>query len=133
MRIPHLLSLLANRLRGGGHGSQTNASDAVDDIELRPDASPEEMLDAGVKQTFPASDPPAVQDAAQSAYEKNLRGFERVLLKAGETKTVHFVIPSEGLSLLNRDMKRVVEPGEFKVMVGASSEDIRLEGTFVVQ
>ena len=61
------------------------------------------------------------------------RGFERVGLKAGETKTVHFVIPSEGLSLLNRDMKRVVEPGEFKVMVGASSEDIRLEGTFVVQ
>jgi beta-glucosidase len=68
-----------------------------------------------------------------TTYEKNLRGFERVGLKAGETKTVHFVIPSEGLSLLNRDMKRVVEPGEFKVMVGASSEDIRVDGTFTVQ
>jgi beta-glucosidase len=68
-----------------------------------------------------------------TTYEKNLRGFERVGLKAGETKTVHFVIPREGLSLLNRDMKRVVEPGEFKVMVGASSEDVRVEGTFTVQ
>jgi beta-glucosidase len=68
-----------------------------------------------------------------TTYEKNLRGFERVGLKAGETKTVHFVIPREGLSLLNRDMKRVVEPGELKVMVGASSEDIRVDGTFTVQ
>jgi beta-glucosidase len=68
-----------------------------------------------------------------TTYEKNLRGFERVPLKAGERKTVHFEIPNEGLSLLNRDMKRVVEPGEFKIMVGASSEDIRLDGFFLVQ
>ena len=68
-----------------------------------------------------------------TTYEKNLRGFERLSLKPGEKKTAHFEIPSEGLSLLNRDMQRVVEPGEFKVMVGTSSEDVRLDGFFLVQ
>lgn len=43
------------------HGSQTNASDAVDNIELAPDASEEDVLDAGLQETFPASDPVSVQ------------------------------------------------------------------------
>jgi hypothetical protein len=51
------------RSKNGGHGSQTNASDAIDDIELPPHPSPDERLDAGVMETFPASDPIAVQDA----------------------------------------------------------------------
>jgi hypothetical protein len=51
------------RRKNGGHGSQTNASDAIDDIELPPHPSGEEFLDAGVKETFPASDPISVQDA----------------------------------------------------------------------
>ena len=50
-------------------GSPTNASDAVDDIELEPDGSEEEVLDAGVQHTFPASDPIAVQEA----FAKRLR------------------------------------------------------------
>jgi hypothetical protein len=54
-------------------GSTTNASDAVDDIELRPDATPEEVVDVGIKQTFPASDPPAVQDAFETAYQREQR------------------------------------------------------------
>jgi hypothetical protein len=54
-------------------GSTTNASDAVDDIELRPDAPPDEVVDVGVKQTFPASDPPAVQEAFEAAYQRELR------------------------------------------------------------
>ena len=54
-------------------GSTTNASDAVDDIELRPDATPDEVVDVGVKQTFPASDPPAVQDAFETAYQREQR------------------------------------------------------------
>jgi hypothetical protein len=49
--------------KNGGYGSPTNASDAVDDIELPPHPSPDELLDAGVMETFPASDPVAVQDA----------------------------------------------------------------------
>ena len=68
-----------------------------------------------------------------TTYEKQLSGFERVHLKAGESKTVHITIRNERLSLINRDWKRVVEPGEFSVMVGASSEDVRLKGNFKVE
>ena len=51
-----------------------------------------------------------------------LKGFQRVTLKAGEKKTVDFTITPEMLSMLNGDMHRVVEPGIFEVMVGPSSE-----------
>lgn len=54
-------------------GSPTNASDAVDDIEIAPDASHEDRLDAGVQETFPASDPVSVNSPAETAYEKKLR------------------------------------------------------------
>lgn len=64
---------LYNRYRKSrGIGSQTNASDAVDDIELGANPSSEEMLDAGVQETFPASDPVAVE-AGETAYEKKKR------------------------------------------------------------
>ena len=56
------LSVLAGRLYPRHHGSQTNASDAIDDIELKPHASAEERIDAGVMGTFPASDPTSAQD-----------------------------------------------------------------------
>jgi hypothetical protein len=42
-------------------GSTTNASDAVDDVELPPDATEEDVLDEGLQETFPASDPVSVQ------------------------------------------------------------------------
>jgi len=64
---------------------------------------------------------------------KQLRGFQRVALRPGETKTVTFTLTPEDLSLLNRDMHWVVEPGAFEVMVGSSSEDIRLKGTLQVK
>src|ERR1017187_7137603 len=51
-----------------------------------------------------------------------LRGFQRIKLKAGEKKTVDFMIGPDTLSMLNRDMHRVVEPGGFEVMVGPSSD-----------
>ena len=60
-----------------------------------------------------------------TTYEKNLAGFERVHLQPGETKEVKFTIDKKHLELLDADMKWVVEPGEFVVMAGASSEDIR--------
>ena len=66
-------SLLASRLRRGGQGSQTNASDAVDDVNLRSRPSSEEVVDAGVQQTFPASDPTAVDGAFETAYEREQR------------------------------------------------------------
>jgi beta-glucosidase len=52
---------------------------------------------------------------------KELRGFERVTLRAGETKTVTFSLGPDELSLVDRRMQRVVEPGRFEIMVGASS------------
>jgi hypothetical protein len=54
-------------------GSTTNASDAVDEIELAPDASPCRVVDAGVEETFPASDPVAVQNAYETAHEREQR------------------------------------------------------------
>ncbi len=52
-----------------------------------------------------------------------LKGFKRVRLNPGETRTVSFKVGAEELKLLNRDMRWVVEPGVFDIMVGASSVD----------
>ncbi|HET8669346.1 MAG TPA: glycoside hydrolase family 3 N-terminal domain-containing protein [Candidatus Saccharimonadales bacterium] len=67
-----------------------------------------------------------------TTYEKNLRGFARVRLRPDETKTVTFLLTPADLSLWDRNMKFVVEPGLFRVMIGASSEDIRLSGGFEI-
>ena len=67
-----------------------------------------------------------------TTYEKNLRGFERIHLKPGETKTVTFILTHDDLALWNRQMKFVVEPGKFRVMIGSGSEDIRLTGQFEI-
>jgi len=64
---------------------------------------------------------------------KELRAFEKVALEPGAQKEVQFTLTSEDLSLLDRNMKRVVEPGAFELMIGASSEDIRLRGKFDVR
>lgn len=61
---------------------------------------------------------------------KELKRFARVTLKPGERKTVNFKLTADDLALYDINMRRVVEPGEFEVMVGASSEDIRLRGSF---
>jgi len=63
---------------------------------------------------------------------QELKGFERVSLAPGETRTVKFKLNSEHLSLLNRHLERVVEPGTFEVRIGASSAHIRLKTTFEV-
>jgi len=63
---------------------------------------------------------------------KQLRGFERVNLKPGETKTVKFSLGSEDLQLLDRDMRWRVVPGDFEIMVGPSSDDLPLSGVLKV-
>lgn len=68
--------------------------------------------------------------SSTTTYEKNLRGFERIHLKPGESSTVHFSLVPDDLILINANHERVVEPGEFKVMIGSSYEDIRLTGSF---
>ena len=59
--------------------------------------------------------------ATVGRYNKMLKGFKRMSLKVGETKTVSFELNSENLSLYNIDMNKVVEPGNFTISVGASS------------
>ena len=54
-------------------GSTTNASDAVDDIHVRPNASADEHLDAAVMETFPASDPVSPGKPSETAWEKQQR------------------------------------------------------------
>jgi beta-glucosidase len=67
-----------------------------------------------------------------TVYESQLRGFERITLNPGETKTVQFVIKPDDLKLLDKNMKWVVEPGTFEILIGSSSEDIRLKKKFVI-
>ena len=62
-----------------------------------------------------------------------LVGFARVHLAPGESKHVAMTLRAEQLRMLDRDMRWVVEPGAFRIMVGASSKDIRLRGTLTVQ
>ncbi|MCR4439520.1 MAG: glycoside hydrolase family 3 N-terminal domain-containing protein [bacterium] len=63
---------------------------------------------------------------------KELKGFRRITLKPGENTTVTFRLGPPELSMLDRDLKEVVEPGTFEVMVGSSSEDIRVRANLEV-
>jgi beta-glucosidase len=62
-----------------------------------------------------------------------LKGFQRVHLKAGETRTIRFTLTPETFSMLDKNLKSVVESGVFQVMIGASSTDIRLKAKLTVQ
>ncbi len=63
---------------------------------------------------------------------KELKGFQRVTLGPGERKRVSFLLTPRDMSFLDRSLHWVLEPGEFRVMAGASSADIRLKGSFRV-
>lgn len=75
-----------------------------------------------------------VKDVVSSVttYESVLRGFERITLAPGEKRTVNFVLRSDDLSLIDKNNNLTVEPGIFEVMIGSSSEDIRLKGSFEI-
>ncbi|QZT38066.1 glycoside hydrolase family 3 C-terminal domain-containing protein [Halosquirtibacter xylanolyticus] len=75
-----------------------------------------------------------IQDEYSSVttYAWQLRGFDRIHIKAGQSKRIVFNITLDDLELLNRNMKQVVEPGTFKLAIGTSSKDIRLEGQFSI-
>jgi beta-glucosidase len=64
---------------------------------------------------------------------RELKGYERVSLEPGETKTVKLNLLPEDLSLYDRNMNFVVEPGTFEVMIGSSSSDIKLKGAILVK
>ena len=107
--------------------------------------SPDKQLAAGkievtvdVKNIGPVAGDEVVQlyirDEVSSVirFEKELRGFDRITLAPGETRTVHFTLSPEELFMYDREMNRVVEPGWFTVMIGSSSADIRQTGRFEI-
>lgn len=61
-------------------------------------------------------------------YDWQLKGFQKIKLKSGETKSVEIKILKSDLSFLDRNMKDIVEPGKFLIRIGSSSDDIRLNG-----
>ena len=63
---------------------------------------------------------------------KELKGFNRITLKAGETRTVTFTLGPESLMIYDLNMKPVVEAGKYKIMIGSSSDDIRLTDMLTV-
>lgn len=64
---------------------------------------------------------------------KQLKHFERRMIKSGDVEHFQFVLTANDLSIIDRKMQRVLEPGDFKVMIGSSSDDIRLEQIFRVE
>jgi beta-glucosidase len=68
-----------------------------------------------------------------TVYEYDLRGFERINLNPGEKKTVTFTLHPDDLAILDKNMNWTVEPGKFQVMIGSSSEDIKLKKEFTVE
>ena len=68
-----------------------------------------------------------------TTYVKVLRGFERIHLEPGEEKVIDFVLTPQELGLWNKDNHFLVEPDTFAVMVGSSSQDIKLQGKFEVK
>jgi beta-glucosidase len=62
-----------------------------------------------------------------------LKKFRRVTLAAGQRQEITFELNAQELRMLDRDLRWVVEPGAFRIMIGASSKDIRLRGQFTVR
>lgn len=56
---------------------------------------------------------------------KELKGFQKIMLKAGESKTVSFTITTQDLKFYNNNLKYDWETGEFDIMIGTSSKDVR--------
>jgi beta-glucosidase len=63
---------------------------------------------------------------------KELKDFQKVMLKAGESKTITFNIDKEKLSFYNQQLKWAAEAGDFKLMIGTASNNIKLEKDFTL-
>ena len=63
---------------------------------------------------------------------KVLKEFRKVEIDPNEFEILNFSIPMDELGLWDKDMNYVVEPGEFEIMVGSSSEDIRVQKTIAI-
>ena len=107
-------------------------------LKLTPSADGRVMVDVDIRNTGSREGTEVVQlyvrDSYSSVvtYDSVLRGFERIRLAPGEQGHVRFFLMPDDFRILDKDMKWVAEPGEFEIRVGASSEDIRLKGTYVL-
>ena len=110
------LQLSAQRIRTGGNLTVTAD---VENVGKRPG---DEVVQLYIRDTA----------ASMTRPVKELKGFQRVTLQPGEKKHLEFVLTPEHLGFWNREMRFVVEPGEFKVMVGPNSDDL-IETKFEVE
>jgi len=110
------LQLSAQRIRTGGNLTVTVD---VENVGKRPG---DEVVQLYIRDTA----------ASMTRPVKELKGFQRVTLQPGQKKHLEFVLRPEHLGFWNREMRFVVEPGEFKVMVGPNSEDL-IETKFEVE
>jgi len=73
------------------------------------------------------------ETSSVTVYETQLRGFERITLNPGETKTVKFILSTDDFRLIDKQMHWVLEPGAYDILIGSSSEDIRQKKQFIIQ
>ena len=131
----------ATPLYAFGHGLSYTSFDysnlRIEPTEIRPAGNARVSVD--VKNTGSRAGVETAQLYTHEAFAsvstpvKQLHGFKQVALAPGETKTVSFELAPEDLQLLNQDMHWVVEPGDFQIMVGRASDDIKLRGTLKVR
>ena len=62
-----------------------------------------------------------------------LKKFDRLSIAKGETRKVEFILTAEDLAIIDRNMKSVVEPGDFDIMVGGSSDNLPLRVVLTVE
>ena len=104
-------------------GHQQNDIEVTVDVTNTGQRKGDDVVELYLKQEY----------SSVTTYEYDLRGFERVPLNPGEKKTVHFTLHPDDLAFLDKNMNWTVEPGKFQVMIGASSEDLKLKKEFVVE
>jgi beta-glucosidase len=73
-------------------------------------------------------------EASTDRPEKELKGFKKDFLRAGEKKSILFEIEKDAMSFFSEDLKKwVFEPGQFEILIGSSSRDIRLNGRINIE
>ncbi len=134
------MDLAGTPLYAFGHGLSYTAFEYSDLMISQPDINADPIVTVSCRVTNTGKRAGAevvqlyVHDVLASVSQPPmlLKGFRRVELKPGESTEISFPLTEEELSIYNHALEQVVEAGEFRVMVGASSADIRLCGSFVV-
>jgi beta-glucosidase len=123
-----------------GHGLSYTTFEYTDLVIDRPQLGRGEQVDISckIKNTGAVQGDEVVQLYVRDVYAslprpvKELKGYLRLPLNPGETRQVTFMLPVDMLAFYDQDLKLVLEPGQIEVMLGSSSEDIRLSGSFEI-